>query len=327
MSSTFEFILAVFVTLASGLMLVTRLERVGARLGFTQAILGLVTALAANAPEITSAVTALARGQREVGVGVVLGSNVFNLAALLGLGALIGSRIELHRRVILLIGGVSVWTAFVSLATVTETFSIVVSLTLALVVFLAYVFLSAWPHAPRRIGVPTRLRTWIREAIREEESEIATAIHPRRGDWRDALVAVFALGVVVFTSVVMEHTATTMGGRLGWSNIIIGGVVLAAVTSLPNAVAAVYFARRAMGAALFSEALNSNNLNAIVGFMIPAAIIGVRSGSFADLKVAYFYAILTVVSLAVAYAARGLTRATGALIIVLYVVFVVVLAL
>ena len=52
-----------------------------------EAWLGLVAALAADAPEITSAVTALTRGQASIGAGVVIGSNVFNLAALLGLAA------------------------------------------------------------------------------------------------------------------------------------------------------------------------------------------------------------------------------------------------
>src|SRR5271165_1906125 len=41
---------------------------------------GLVAALAADTPEVTSAVTALAHGQHDVGTGVILGSNVFNLA-------------------------------------------------------------------------------------------------------------------------------------------------------------------------------------------------------------------------------------------------------
>ena len=40
-------------------MLVARLERVGARLGLSEALLGLLAALAADTPEITSAVTAL----------------------------------------------------------------------------------------------------------------------------------------------------------------------------------------------------------------------------------------------------------------------------
>ena len=43
-----------------------------------------------DTPEVTSAVTALPHGQHDVGPGVVLGSNMFNLAALIGLGTTAG---------------------------------------------------------------------------------------------------------------------------------------------------------------------------------------------------------------------------------------------
>ena len=52
------FVLAAAVSLAASWLLVTSLERVGARLGLTEALLGLLAALAADAPEITAAVTA-----------------------------------------------------------------------------------------------------------------------------------------------------------------------------------------------------------------------------------------------------------------------------
>ncbi len=64
------------ISLLTSWVLVSRLERVGARLGFSEALLGMLAALAANAPEITAAVTALAGRQSRIGAGVVLGSNV-----------------------------------------------------------------------------------------------------------------------------------------------------------------------------------------------------------------------------------------------------------
>jgi Ca2+/Na+ antiporter len=60
-------------------------------------MLGLLAALAADTPD-SSAVSALAHHQQSVGVGVVLGSNVFNLAALLGLGALVAGRSSVEVR-------------------------------------------------------------------------------------------------------------------------------------------------------------------------------------------------------------------------------------
>ena len=92
------FALSAFVSLAASVLLVSRLERVGERLGVSEALLGLIAALAADGPEITSSVTAIAGGHGAVGIGVTLGSNVFNLAALLGLSALVAGRIAFHRR-------------------------------------------------------------------------------------------------------------------------------------------------------------------------------------------------------------------------------------
>ncbi len=88
-SQALLFAAGVAVSLTASWLLVSRLERLGERAGFSEGWLGLVAALAADAPEITDAVTALAHGQASVGAGVVVGSNVFNLAALLGLAAVV----------------------------------------------------------------------------------------------------------------------------------------------------------------------------------------------------------------------------------------------
>jgi Ca2+/Na+ antiporter len=63
------FAAGVVLSLAASWLLVSRLERLGERAGFSEAWLGLVAALAADAPEITSAVTALTRGQASIGAG------------------------------------------------------------------------------------------------------------------------------------------------------------------------------------------------------------------------------------------------------------------
>src|SRR5712691_4218467 len=109
MTGMLLFAAGVAVSLAGSWLLVSRLERLGERAGLSEALLGMVAALAADAPEITAAVAALAHRQASVGAGVVIGSNVFNLAALLGLGALVAGRIGLHRRVVWLSGSVGVW--------------------------------------------------------------------------------------------------------------------------------------------------------------------------------------------------------------------------
>ena len=131
--------------------------------------------------------------------------------------------------------------------------------------------------------------------------------------------------VVVLASVAMEQGASSLGTHFGVPEIVVGGLVLAAVTSLPNAVSAVYLARRGRGAAAFSTALNSNSLNVAAGLLIPAVVIGLAKPSASGVLVASWYVGLTALTLLLAYVGRGLGRVAGGAIIAAYVAFVVVL--
>ena len=64
--------------------------------------------------------------------------------------------------------------------------------------------------------------------------------------------------------------AASLGAHIAVPEVVVGAFVLAAVTSLPNAVSAIYLARRGRGAATLSTALNSNSLNVTAGLLIPA---------------------------------------------------------
>ena len=160
MSSTLAlsvFVVGVAASLSMSWLLVSRLERIGERLGVSEAVLGLIAALAADAPEVTSAITALTHHEARVGAGVVLGSNVFNLAALLGLGAVTAGRIALHRRVVALDGAVGVWIASACLVGVLGLVPASAALALALVVFVPYIAVSAAnPDTVRSWPLPAR---------------------------------------------------------------------------------------------------------------------------------------------------------------------------
>jgi cation:H+ antiporter len=321
--SVLLFAAAAAVSLGTSYLLVTRLERLGQRLGLSEALLGMVAALAADAPEITSAVTALVRHQGKIGAGVIIGSNVFNLAALLGLGAVVAGRLALHRKVVLLGGVVAGWIALACLITVLGLIPASAGLAAVLAVLLPYVAVLAMGgnRLRRRRPVLGRAAAWLAVAVTEEEQELEEAIHPRRGHITDLLMAAMALVIVVLASVLMEREASELGSHFGIPEIITGGFVLAAVTSLPNAVAAVYLAARGRGAAMLSTTLNSNALNVAAGLLLPAVITGLGSPSPEASLIAAWYLVLTVAALGFAYRDRGMHRATGFFIIGSYLVF------
>ncbi|HEX3332940.1 MAG TPA: hypothetical protein VHS57_01275 [Acidimicrobiales bacterium] len=321
--SVLVFVVGAVVSLAISWLLVSRLERVGERLGLSEALLGMLAALAADAPEITASITALSRHQAAIGAGVVLGSNVFNLAALLGLGAVVAGRITLHRKVVVLSGAVAMPIAAVCLFTVGGGLPAGAGLAVVICVLVPYLaLLGAHQRILVQLGLPRSWRAWLTAAIVEEESELEDAIRPRRGTAADTVVALVALVVVIVASVAMERGASSLGAHFAVPDIVVGALVLAAVTSLPNAVSAIYLARRGRGAATLSTALNSNSLNVAVGLLIPAALIGLAEPSGSGLLVAGWYVGLTALTLALAYSGRGLGRGSGWAVIAAYALFV-----
>jgi cation:H+ antiporter len=315
-------------SLAASAVLVRRLERVGARLRLSGAALGIVAALAADGPEITAAASAVAAHQASVGAGVVLGSNVFNLAALLGLGALAAGRIFLHRHVVVLAGAVAVWVATASVLAVAGALPAAAALVLAAAGLGAYlVVLNVPARGLRRLGLPASWALWLRSAVAEEEQEMAEPAPPRPAGGADVVAAAAALVVVVVASVVMERSGSALGRRWSVPEIVVGAVVLAAVTSLPNSVSAVYLARRGRATATLNTALNSNNLNVLAGLLLPATIVGLAPSSGQATFAAAWYAGLTVLALLCSWAGRGVRRPTGVALVVGYGAFLgVVLA-
>ena len=216
-TSFVAFVVGAVVSLATSWVLVSRLERVGERLGLSEALLGMTAALAADAPEVTASVTALLHHQQTVGAGVVVGSNVFNLAALLGLGAVVSGGIALHRKVVLLGGAVATVVSLICLLAVAGVASPEVGLLVALVVLVPYiVLLGTRRRLLSGLHLPPRWDAWLASAVVEEEVELEAAIHPRRGTRVDTLVALGALVTVVGASVAMEQGAASLGPTTAW---------------------------------------------------------------------------------------------------------------
>jgi cation:H+ antiporter len=283
-----------------------------------------LAALAADAPEATSSISALSQHQRAIGSGVIVGSNVFNLAALLGIGAIVAGTIALHRKVVVLGGVVALWIALCCVATATGVLPIIAGLVVASAMLIAYVIvLGIRRDVLARIPFPRSFGSWLSSAVDEEELELKEAIHPPRGRPIDSVVAGMALIIVVLSSVAMERSASSLGHHFHIADAVVGGLILAAVTSLPNAVAAVHLARKGRGAASLSTALSSNNLNVVVGLFIPSAFLGVAAPSLVGNLTAFWYVAMTVLVLVLAYVKGRIDRRSGWLIVSSYVAFVV----
>ena len=307
-------------TVASSIVLARELDRIGERLGFSEALLGIVTALGADAPEIASAVAAIVAGHKDTGVGVVVGSNVFNIAGLLGVSALLAGPVRIHAHGLALTGGVALLVAISGGLVAVGVLPAAVGFVLALLALAPYVTLSAL-HARTRERLPALLRA----AVAEEQQDARRDEFARPATGIDALAILPGLAAVVGGSYGMVASAQSLADRWDVSDVVLGALVLAALTSIPNLIAALRLALHGRGAACVSESFNSNNANILVGLCVPAVILGIGSVSGIEIFAALWMVGMTAVAVALGFGG-GLTRREGAAIVALYVAFAVVLA-
>ena len=98
---------------------------------------------------------------------------------------------------------------------------------------------------------------------------------PHAGSWwKPITLMAVALVAIVAGATAMVDTSLVVADAIGLSHALVGLLVLAVVTSLPNMSTAIRLARQGRGDATVSETLNSNNINLVGGIVIPAAILG-----------------------------------------------------
>jgi cation:H+ antiporter len=327
------FLLGLGASLGASEVLVRGLARLGTKLGLAAGLIGLLTALGADSPEISSAITAVLRGAKDVGLGVILGSNLFNLAALLGFSTVVAGQIGFRRILLWLDGGVALWATLIVGLLFLAGLAPVLSLLLILVVFGIYVMLLVvQPHRVDRLALPARVRHRLAAAARlvhrdlerseREEVEEREELEPV-ASWVPVWWVVPAVAVIAGGSYAMVSGALALGDRWNISHAILGTVGLAVITSLPNAYAATRLALLGNGTAVVSLAFNSNTLNLLAGVSIPAVFIGgLSSAPSAARDIAWLLA-MTVLAIGLGWWQAGLNRLSGGLLIVVYLLFIV----
>jgi cation:H+ antiporter len=319
---------ALIATLAASEILVRGVGRLAWNLGLLGGVVGLIVALCADSPEISSSVSAVANGSAATAAGVVFGSNMFNIAVLLGGAALAAGGVRIPFAALVIDGGVAIVVTLSIGLVVLGDLPVPLGLALMLLVFVPYViFLTMRTSAVARVPLPHRLRLFLVIASQEAgvegmelESELenlAPRTHSR--DWWPVALMVPALAVIVGGSIVMVQGAVTLGQRWGIASVLVGVVALAAATSLPNAYAAIRLALGGHGAAVVSATFNSNSLNLIAGIAAPIILFPALRGSVPP---AYVIWLLAMSVLAMVMLAAGLKRRGAVVILAAYAGFV-----
>lgn len=188
------------------------------RFGISPVIIGLtVVAFGTSAPELAVNILAVSQGNTDIAMGNVVGSNIFNVAFILGICALIKPLFvssQLIRIDIPIMVGTSLYLWIASrnnLITQMEGYFLITGI-------IFYTFLQV------------RLAVKGKDADKEFEKEFADQGRPGK----DTLVLVIGLAALVVGANFFVDGAVLGARLLGWSEAVIGLTIIAAGTSLPE---------------------------------------------------------------------------------------------
>jgi cation:H+ antiporter len=252
-----------------------RLEAICDRLDLSAGVLSILGALGANIPNYVASIDAIASGKTEVGLGIIIGSNIYNIAIILGLATFVTStpkelRFSLvETRQVKSVGGYALAVMLATLLVVWllpqkmfwPTFSasplaiwlLYAGMLAELGIFAAFV----WHIVHRPHPAPT-------EPHQKEAS--STQRLPLR---RLISEAVLALAVALGGVIVMVQTGQDLTSAMHMAPALAGLLVLAVATSLPNTVVAISLVRTGRAAACAEEIFSSNSVNAALGIALP----------------------------------------------------------
>ncbi len=240
---------------ASGIALLARV---------TPAVIGLtIVAAGTSMPELVVSTQAALRGSPGISMGNVVGSNLFNIGAILGLTALVhplriqGNTVRLEWPVMML---ASFQLHLLSRDSYVDRLEGGFLLA-AMVAFIAY---AVW------VG-----RQAATTAEQAEFEEVATASFGRVG--RSALIfnlVALALGVTLLAggSTALVRGAVGIASSLGVTDAVIGLTVVAAGTSMPELVTSLVAARRGQDELAVGNVVGSNIFN-VLGILGTTALI------------------------------------------------------
>lgn len=166
--------------------------------------------MGSDAPEISSSLSALRSGQHDLCLGIVFSSNILNLAALLGLSAVLAGKVKVSRRTLELYG---ILSPLVSVILIAAILVINVTLTSALPALLQ--------RAAQIVGLGGQLGQ-LGQIGTDANRDAETSETSRRPSCADILDVLPSLVCIILASVGLVRSALVLGGawKILWPSLV-----------------------------------------------------------------------------------------------------------
>ncbi len=299
-------------------LLVRGAAAVARRFGVSSFFIGLtIVGFGTSAPELATGISSALRGHADINVGNVVGSNIFNIAMILGVTSLL-CPIPVQLRLVRAETPLVIGVAFVPLLTLISggviTWWMGAAMFAGLLVYIGRGFRSG-----RRDGAA--------EAAAEQELERELGITRARSarPLLSVLLIALGLGALVGGSMLLVDAAVGIARSLGVSELVIALTIVSAGTSAPELVTSLVAAMRKQSDIAIGNIMGSNIFN-IMGILGITSMIReqevTRQTIMLDtpMMIAVSVALLPIMN-----SHSRISRAEGVFLLVLYAAYVTIL--
>lgn len=282
---------------------------VAERLGLTPLVIGLtVVAFGTSMPEMTVSIQAAFTGSGDIAATNVVGSNIFNIALILGLAAVIR---PIHITPQLIKFDIPVMIG-ISLVAVGVLFDRALSRMEGVLLFSGIIGYTGYSFYLAKKKASAEILEKAEELISEQESDWL-----RAAAWRAWGAVVVGLVLLVLGSKALIAGSIQLARAFGISEAVIGLTIVSAGTSLPELATSVMAAIRKQSDISIGNIIGSNifNVLCILGcssMLKPYAAPGI---TWVDL---YFMLAIAVLSLPLMWTGFRLSRWKGAFLLICY---------
>lgn len=242
------------------------------RLGITPLVVGLtIMAYGTSAPEMVVSAGASLRGAGSLAVGNVVGSNVCNIALILGFCALI-SPLGVSRQV------------------VRREVPVLIAVSLLTPLLLVDRTLGRWDGALLLAIVIGYTIHLVHDARKESAAADSTGPRVARSVWQSIALIVAGLTFLLIGADMMVDSAVSLARSWGWSELLIGLTIVAVGTSLPELALSLLSTLRgetdvAVGNVVGSCTFNLLGILGITGLISPTSLPDLRMADLITIAV------------------------------------------
>lgn len=300
-------IISLIIVIKSADIFVDNLVDIGGALGISQIILGVTAAaIGTSLPEFGSAMIASLSGSVDIGVGTVIGSNIWNIAAILGISAIAAGTIRTDSSGINRDGLMTLATGIILII-----FMLFGDINwIASVVMIALYIFYLWRLIKSQ-------KEYKKGKIKEE---ITYESHEKKPiDKKKIGFVILGLAGLIVGCRILVYSGVELARIAGIPEMIMGLFTLAIGTSIPELVVTLSSAMKGLHELSIGTILGSNTFNILIGIGIPALIIDIPVEKLSLTFDAPVMILVTVLLLLLVKRSGKLTRNGGIILLATYI--------